>query len=221
MSDLEWHWLGRQAYGPMLEKQRHRRSSVIDQSEPEVVWLLEHQPTITTGRREVHGLPSKADLVESGIELFQTERGGLATYHGPGQLVVYPILNCWKRGIGAKVAVKTVEDAIIDWLVEVGITGTRRIGFPGIWVGNDKIAAIGMHFRQGVSMHGAAINLSNDLSGFHLITPCGITDGGITSVEEQVGHAPNPQEAAPEVAKHLLRNLHAPQCLSICDKDTP
>ena len=205
----------------MLEKQRNRRSSVIQQTAPEIVWFLEHEPTITTGRREVPGLPSQSDLAASGIELFQTERGGLATYHGPGQLVVYPILNCWKRGIGAKVAVKTIEDAIIDWLIGIGIEGTRRPGFPGIWVGTDKIAAIGMHFRQGVSMHGAAINLSKNLSGFDVITPCGITDGGITSVEKEIGVAPSPQEAAPEVAKHVLRNLRAPRCLSECKTDAP
>ena len=216
MNDLSWRWLGRRDYGAMWAQQQARRRAVIERTEPETVWLLEHEPTITTGRRAVHDLPSAERLHGRGIELFQTERGGLATYHGPGQLMVYAIVDCWRRGLGAKMAVRTMEGAIMDWLRDLTIDGRRREGFPGIWVGANKIAAIGMHFRSGVSMHGAAIYLTNEASGFDLITPCGVTDGGLTTVETEIGQRLPPRDAAPLFAEHLLRNFRDPECLRPC-----
>jgi len=203
----------------MWENQRSRREAVIAGHESEVIWLLEHEPTITTGRRTVPDLPSADRLKAEGIELFHTERGGLATYHGPGQLMVYAIVNCWERGLGAKMAVRTMERAILDWMLELGIMATRRDGFPGIWVGTDKIAAIGMHFSQGVSMHGAAIYLEGGSRGFDMITPCGVTNGGLTSIKGQLGSSPSAAEAASAFMEHLTRNLDDPECLRPCRDD--
>lgn len=217
MTPIEWRWLGRQPYGPVLERQRSHREAVIASGEGDALWLLEHEPTITTGRRPVDDLPNESELEARGIHLFRTERGGLATYHGPGQLVAYAIVDCWERGLGAKGAVTSMEQGIIDWLSEEGVQSERRTGFPGIWVGADKIAAVGMHFKKGVSMHGVAINLAKDLSGFNLITPCGITDGGVTSLEDQVGAALPVAEAASRLAPHLLHNLHDPPCNRSCE----
>jgi lipoate-protein ligase B len=183
MTDLSWSWLGRQPYGEMLERQRSHRRSVIDGSESETLWLLEHDPTITTGRRAVPDLPAAEDLNNRGIALHRTERGGLATYHGPGQLIAYAIVDCWERA-------------------------------PGVWVGLEKVAAVGMHFKQGVSIHGVAINLTNSLDPFKMITPCGITDATVTSVQRLRGSAPTPEEAAPLLAPHLIRNLLSPICAS-------
>ena len=216
MNDLTWSWLGRRDYGTTWVQQQERRRAVIERTKPETVWLLEHEPTITTGRRAVRNLPTAELLNDRGIELFQTERGGLATYHGPGQLMVYAIIDCWRRGLGAKMAVRTMEGAILDWLRHLNIDGQRREGFPGIWVGTNKIAAIGMHFRSGVSMHGAAIYLTSEPSGFDLITPCGVTDGGLTTVEAESGRRLSTQEAAPQFAEHLLQNFRDPECLRPC-----
>ncbi len=221
MKPIEFRWLGRQPYGPTLEEQRDRRAAVIAGTQPEALWLLEHEPTITTGRRAVEDIPPMAMLEARGIAQHQTERGGLATYHGPGQLVAYAIINCWDRGLGAKTAVATMEQGILDWLHTLGIDGHRRDGFPGIWIGNDKIAAIGMHFKRGVSMHGVAINVASDLSGFDLITPCGIVDGGVTSIEEHTGQPTSLNDAATALADHLLKNLQDPPCLRQCQAATP
>ena len=221
MNPIGWRWLGRQPYGPVLERQRTHREAVIADRGEEALWLLEHEPTITTGRRPVDDLPSESALRAQGIELFRTERGGLATYHGPGQLVAYAIVDCWERGLGAKGAVTSMEQGIIDWLSEEGIQGARRSGFPGIWIGPNKIAAVGMHFKKGVSMHGVAINLAKDLGGFNLITPCGIADGGVTSIEAEVGIALPVAQAASRLAPHLLHNLHDPLCNRPCKTGAP
>lgn len=212
MTDLCWSWLGRIPYAEALERQRHWRSAVISGERPEVLWLLEHDPVITTGRRGVPDLPPAETLASKGIALHHTERGGLATYHGPGQLTVYAIVDCLSRGMGPKGAIHAMEQGVIDWLDSVGVDGTRRPGFPGVWVGTDKICAVGMHFRLGVSMHGIAINLTTDLAAFELITPCGITDGGITSLAQLGGTAPQPEDAAKQVGPLLIHNLHNPAC---------
>ena len=194
----------------MLDRQRTRRRGVIAGTHPEVLWLVEHGPVITTGRRAVPGLPSAQHLAAMGIALHHTERGGLATYHGPGQLTAYAIVDAWGRGMGAKGAVCAMEQGVIDWLATMNVDGRRRRGFPGVWVGPDKICAIGMHFSSGVSMHGIAINLTNGAEGFALITPCGITDGGITSLARLIGNAPAPDHAAEHLAPHLVHNLLNP-----------
>ena len=176
------------------------------------MWLLEHDPVVTTGRRDVPGLMNREALAAHNIDLFQTERGGLATYHGPGQLVAYPIVNCWDRGMGAKGAVHAMEQAVIDWLVTLNVSAARRPGFPGVWIGHAKICAIGMHFKKGVSIHGIAINLIEELRGFDLITPCGLTDSTITSVSREAGIRMTAAEAAPLLAPHIEHNLLNPSC---------
>ncbi len=181
----------------------------------ECLALLEHAPVITVGRRPAAGTPSAEELARHGVELHRTERGGLATWHGPGQLVGYLILDVRSRGLGAKGLVHRVEEGLIAWLDDQGIAGVRRCGYPGVWVGPDKIAAIGFHFRRGVSLHGFALNLSPSLSGFNLILPCGIRDGGVTSLGRLRGSSPCPADTAPAVAERILGALgvlDAPNC---------
>jgi lipoyl(octanoyl) transferase len=200
-------WIGRVGYGWAWRLQHLRRDAVIAGTAPEAFWLLEHDPVITTGRREVGDLPSEQALRARGVELFHTERGGLATWHGPGQLVGYLILSLGAHRLKVRTTIHGVEQGIIDWCRSRGLPADRRGGYPGVWVGSDKICAIGMHFRRDVSMHGFALNLCPDLSGFGLITPCGITDGGVTSVERLLGRAPAPWEAADEVGASVLAAL--------------
>ncbi len=186
-----------------LDNQRARRDAILDGSSPEVIWLLEHPPTITTGRRLAEGTPAPAVLAERGFAFHQTERGGLATYHGPGQLVVYPLVSLAQRGLGVRVFVNLLEQVVIDWLSELGIQACRRADFPGVWVGNEKICALGLHVKRGVTMHGLALNLCPDFRGFAQIVPCGIADGGVTSVERILGVAPSPKKSSETFGERL------------------
>jgi len=212
VKDLGWSWLGRRPYRETLEAQRKRRDAVIDGVAPETLWLLEHDPVVTTGRRRVPDLMTPEELAARGVDFHKTERGGLATYHGPGQLVAYAIVDCWGRGIGARGAVHAMEQGVIDWLREMGLPADRRNGFPGVWIGRDKICAVGMHFKKGVSMHGLGLNLTESLDGFDLITPCGITDGGVVSLAKLTGRAVSPEDAAQHLGPHLIRNFLNPAC---------
>ena len=212
MKTLHWSWLGRVSYQDALEMQRDRRTEVTRGDASEVLWLLEHDPVITTGRRPVPDLMNPQDLARRGIDFFRTERGGLATYHGPGQLVAYAIVDCWSRGLGARGAVHAMEQGVIDWLQSLGLSAERRAGFPGVWIEGNKICAVGMHFKKGVSMHGLGVNLTNDLHGFDLITPCGIKDGGVTDLQSVTGNALYPREAAQQLGPHLLQCFLNPTC---------
>jgi lipoyl(octanoyl) transferase len=204
---LDWTWMGRVPYARALAQQREARAALIRGDGPEALWLLEHDPVITTGRRTVPDLPTPAELSQVGTDLVRTERGGLATWHGPGQLVVYAIVDAWSRGLGAKGMIAAMESGVMGYLSQLGVHSGRRCGAPGIWVGSDKICAIGMHFSRGVSMHGLALNLSPDMSGFGLIQPCGITDGGVTSVAQLLGSAPSPQDSSSGLAQSLINAI--------------
>ena len=163
--------------------------------------MLEHEPVVTTGRRGVAQLPAR------GIDVVRTERGGLATWHGPGQLMAYVLIDLRARGLAVKQLVAGMEDAVMHWLGTQGIEGHRRCGFPGVWVGEDKICAVGIHIRRGVSMHGLALNLHNDLAGYRDIIPCGIVDGGVTTVALQTGVRPDVAGVAREVGPALVDAL--------------
>ena len=144
-----------------------------------------------------HLLASPERLAADGIEVVDVDRGGDVTYHGPGQLVAYPILNLRRRGIYPISFVRGLEQTLVTALAALGVSAEARKSLPGVWVGNDKIAALGVHVRGGVSMHGIALNLAPDLTAFEAIVPCGLHDAGITSVERYCGAAPD-QEVAKE-----------------------
>ena len=198
---LDWEWLGRIDYTDALERQRARRDAILAGTAPEVLWLLEHDPVVTTGRRSVDDL----DPARIPWPIVATERGGLATYHGPGQLVGYLLADVGRRGLGVRRTVTALEDGVLGWLAGQGISAGRRPGAPGVWVGTDKVCAVGLHFRRGVSMHGFALNLTVDLSAYEGFVPCGIRDGGVTSVRMLLGSSPSPVDAAPSVARAVLR----------------
>jgi len=158
-------------------------------SHPEVLMQLEHEPVLTLGRsaKNSHILASESELKRRGISIHRVERGGQVTYHGPGQLVGYTLFDLRQMGIGPSDLVSGLESVIIKALSEFGISGELKKGFRGVWVGNDKIASIGIAVRQGISFHGFALNYEPDLTHFKLITPCGLTGVRMTSITEILG----------------------------------
>jgi lipoyl(octanoyl) transferase len=163
--------------------------------------MLEHDAVVTTGRRVVLGLEGLD------IPVVHTERGGLATYHGPGQLVGYLIADMGRRGHTVKSTVAALESGIIQWLASRGVVGRLRTDARGVWVEGNKIAAIGLHFRRGVTMHGFALNLCTDLHGFGGFIPCGIHDGGVTSLERCSGQVVSCEAVAHDVGSTVLAHL--------------
>lgn len=153
----------------------------------DLLLLVQHPPVITLGRGGgAEDLRvSEATLRRLGVGLFQTERGGRATYHGPGQLVAYPILRLPDGDFHAYL--RRLEEAVIHLLAEVGIAAGRLEGYPGVWVGRNKIAAVVVAVRDGVTTHGLALNVDPPMEHFSLIVPCGLTDKGVTSMRRELG----------------------------------
>jgi lipoyl(octanoyl) transferase len=182
--------LGRVPYGDALELQaelvRQRRAGEI----PDQLVLLEHPHVITlgSGSHEEHVLVSEEERAERGIELFDTGRGGDVTYHGPGQLVGYPIMDLKPDRCDLHRYLRDLEEMLIGVLAEFGLDGSRKEGLTGVWVGDRKLAAIGVRVSSGwITSHGYALNVSTDLSYFGTIVPCGIRDHGVGSISGEVG----------------------------------
>ncbi len=200
--DIAWRWLGSVPYADAHARQHAFRERVIAGERGEL-WLLEHLPVITLGRRG--GEVDVGAAAAAGYDVVATERGGLATCHEPGQLVGYLIVDVRRAGI--RRVVGAIEDAAIAFLAASGVAAAVRPGHPGVWVGNEKICAVGLHVRHGVTIHGFAMNLTNDLTGFSLISPCGIRDAGVTSLIMLQPAAATPDAAAPAVARTVLDAL--------------
>jgi len=188
----------------------------IDRGEsPETILLLQHPPTYTIGSQNhpEHLLLNEAELEARGIDVFQIDRGGDITYHGPGQLVGYPLLYLDAAGLDLHAYLRSLEQALIDWLAGYGVTGSRKPEYTGVWVGDEKIAAIGVKFnkcrlRKGfVTSHGFALNLKAGIAGagFDGIVACGIQQYGVTSFEDVTGREMPVRRAAAEIAPHLGR----------------
>jgi lipoyl(octanoyl) transferase len=175
----------------------------------DVLLLCEHPPVITLGRsgKRENLLASEHVLLQKGVEFHASDRGGDITYHGPGQIVGYPILNLGAIRRDVAWYVRTLEEAMILATAEFGIAAKRIPGKTGIWVraGNteEKLAAIGVHISRWVTSHGFAYNVSTDLRNFDLIVPCGIADRKATSLEKLLGRRVEQKEVAPRIAKHL------------------
>jgi lipoyl(octanoyl) transferase len=163
-----------------------QRDAIDDQ-----LLLLEHPPVITLGRggKRDNLLASDDALQAHGVRFFETTRGGDITYHGPGQIVGYPILHLGEGNRDVRRYVTNLEEVLIRTIAEYGITATRVDGRRGIWVGNDKIAAIGVRIARWVTSHGWALNVSTNLEHFRLITPCGLQGTGVTSIERELGRS--------------------------------
>lgn len=184
------------AYGAGLAWQRTRATAVRAGTAGEALALLEHAPVYTLGmraRREHVLVPSEV-LTARGAAVVETDRGGDVTFHGPGQLVAYPILDLRTRGLGPATYVRMLEACLIATLARCDVHAERVTGRPGVWVDADgasaKIAAVGVRVREGVSTHGVALNVATDLAWFEAIVPCGIADAGVTSIQRVLGAAP-------------------------------
>jgi lipoyl(octanoyl) transferase len=155
----------------------------------DLLLLVEHPPVVTLGRssKERHLLASPALLAARGVELFEVERGGDVTFHGPGQLVGYPIVDLKRHKQDLHWYLRQVEEALIRAVAPLGITGERSAGYTGVWTQGRKLASIGVHARDWVTWHGFALNVTTDLAYFDLIVPCGIAAVEMTSVARELG----------------------------------
>lgn len=180
--------LGLIRYAEALELQRNIAAARIAGEIPEdVLLLLEHPPVVTLGRgsRGAHLTSSPEFLAARGVELFEVERGGDVTFHGPGQLVGYPIFDLKRHKQDLHWYLRQVEEALIRTLAESGIPAERNAGYTGVWTAGRKIASIGVHARDWVTWHGFALNVTTDLTYFDLIVPCGISGVQMTSIERE------------------------------------
>lgn len=206
---LEVQRLGTIDYAAALELQQQlvaqrQRGEIHDQ-----LLLLEHPPVITLGVRarqnRSHVLATPEALAARGVGLFETGRGGDVTYHGPGQLVGYPILDLNPDRRDVHRYVRDLEAVLIGAVGDFGVTAGRIDGLTGIWVRDEKLAAIGVRISRWVTSHGFALNVSTDLSHFGLIVPCGITDKGVTSLEKLLNRPVSMDEVADATIRHFKR----------------
>ena len=181
--------LGRGSYEEVLELQRRLcRQRISGEIQDDILLLVEHEPVVTLGRGVRPGsLPlSPAELEARGLHVFDVERGGDVTFHGPGQLVGYPIIDLRKHREDLHWYLRRLEAGLIDGLARMGIGAGTRPGLTGVWTAERKIASIGIHVKQWVTFHGFALNVTTDMSYFDLIVPCGIANVVMTSVSREL-----------------------------------
>lgn len=198
--------LGTRDYDEAWRLQEHYHELRSIQAIGDILLILEHPPTYTLGKhgRRENIILSDAELEQRSIAWHRTDRGGDVTGHNPGQLVVYPILDLGDYGLSVPAYVFELEEVVIGTLRALGITATRQAAYRGVWVGREKIASIGVRISRQVTMHGLALNVSNDLDFFNDIVPCGIQDCRMTSIQ-RLRDAAVPMES---VIRHLLWHFH-------------
>ena len=193
--------LGRQAYEPVWRAMQ-RFTDARDEATPDELWLVEHDPVFTLGQA---GKPEHV-LMPGEIPVLHVDRGGQVTYHGPGQIVAYPLLDLKRLKIGVREYVQRIEQAVIDTLADWNIEASRRDGAPGVYVNGAKVAALGIRVRRGCSFHGLAFNIAMDLEPFQRINPCGYEGLQVTSMLDLGG--PSSLDAVkPALLEHLAAQL--------------
>jgi lipoyl(octanoyl) transferase len=200
---LAVHRLGSIAYAPAVSLQEKLLEARFAQAIPDTLLLLEHAPVITLGRgaKPEHVLLSQDELERRGVELWETGRGGDVTYHGPGQLVAYAIVDLNPDRRDVRRYVSQLEEVMIRLAGVYGLSARRVSGRNGAWIDDRKIGAVGVRIRRWVTMHGFAFNATTDLNAFRAIVPCGIADKGVTSLERELGRS----VAMDEVATHAAQ----------------
>ena len=181
--------IGRKSYKAVWDLQKEMQQQRINGNIEDTLILVEHDPVYTLGKNanEDHLLQSR----DESVDVFNIERGGDITFHGPGQLVGYPILDLSNYKKSVSWYMRTLEQVLIDTLIEFKITAQQNDGLTGVWVGDEKIAALGVRISRWVTMHGFALNVNPDLSFYDGIIPCGIFDHGVTSMEQLLGETQN------------------------------
>ncbi len=201
-----FEWLGRQDYQPMWERLKHHADLVALGHADEVVWACEHEHIYTTGRR---GIDNRLEHQLS-VPWVVSDRGGETTYHGTGQLMLYPIIHIRARGLGVRQYIYQLEQSAIDVLADYGVKGERKDGFPGVWLGERKIAAMGVRVAKGVAYHGMALNMNVDMKYFHAINPCG-TGMAAINMQDVCDNMPDMKTLAAHWAVKMSiqgRNIH-------------
>lgn len=193
--------LGRVDYAPTFQAMQDFTAGRTAET-PDEIWIVEHPPVYTLGQA---GKPEHI-LQDIGIPLVQIDRGGQVTYHGPGQVVIYLLLDLHRRKIKVRELVTSIEQAVIDLLATYGVTAERRDGAPGVYVGEAKVAALGLRIRHGCSYHGVSLNVDMDLSPFAAINPCGYA--GLKVIQTKDLNIPlTAHEAGEQLSQHLLQQL--------------
>ncbi len=224
MNKLNIVKLGITDYNQAHELQKRLMREHNEGKGTDTLLLLQHNPVITIGRSggKNNILVSEAALAKAGIQVCEIERGGDVTYHGPGQLTGYPIIDLRGFKKDAHWYLRQLEEVVIRVLAEYGIVGERVDDYTGVWVGNEKIAAIGVAIRRWITYHGFAFNVHPDLSHFGMITPCGITDKGITSLEKLLGYRVDINEVVDRTASVFAQVLNVePVYLSASPSASP
>lgn len=203
---IELHRLGRRPYAPVWQAMRDLTDE-RDDTTPDQFWLVEHDPVFTQGKA---GKPEHL-LMPGDIPVVQTDRGGQVTYHGPGQLVLYPLIDVRRSRLGVRELVSALENAVIALLAERGVDARARPDAPGVYVqteaGEAKIASLGLRIRRGGSFHGVALNVDGDLSPFARINPCGYAGMAMTRLADLVEDCPAVAEVGERLAECLAREL--------------
>ncbi|MCE9665110.1 lipoyl(octanoyl) transferase LipB [Halomonas sp. M5N1S17] len=202
MGELELHRLGRRAYEPVWQAMRTLTDS-RDEHTPDQLWLVEHDPVFTQGQA---GKPEHL-LMPGDIPVVQTDRGGQVTYHGPGQVVLYPLLDVRRARLGVRDLVSALENAVIAVLAEFEVEARARPDAPGVYVGQAKIASLGLRIRRGASFHGVALNVDGDLSPFDRINPCGYAGMAMTRLADLVIDCPGAEVVGERLAQCLALEL--------------
>ena len=199
-------------FAESLELQQSLVAKRLTDQTPATLILTEHEPVLTLGRtaKAEHWEPHWPELHAKGIALHQTNRGGSVTYHGPGQIIGYPILRLRNFCPGPKIYVQKLEEVLIQTLAQWGIVGCRHESLRGVWVNRgedqlEKIASIGVHISKGITMHGFALNVNVDLQPFSLLTPCGIENCKVTSMEKILDQQVDTAHVREQVATHFAQ----------------
>ncbi len=223
-TDFVMRDLGRLAYAEALVVQRRVHQRVLDGQDPQTLLLVEHDPVITVSQRRdcpQHLLATPQRLAELGIDVQPTDRGGDVTYHGPGQLVVYPIIRLTPLGLNVGRYVRLLEDVVMDTVSAFGVAACRDQCARGVWVGDaaggvqppaanemKKLCAVGVRVQRGVTLHGLALNVTTDLDHFQTIVPCGLSGRGVTSLERLLGRdAPSMERVKTQLVESMRRKL--------------
>jgi lipoyl(octanoyl) transferase len=194
--------LGRVDYEPTWRAMQ-KLTSERDARTPDEIWLLQHPPVYTLG---IAGRPEHLPRVDNGIPVVRTDRGGQITYHGPGQLVAYLLLDMRRLHLNVRALVRRMEQAVIALLAEHGVTAHGREEAPGVYVGAAKVAALGLRIRNGCCYHGIALNVDMDLAPFRAIDPCGYPGLDVTQIRD-LGIPATVERIGPRLAQSLIRNL--------------